>query len=53
MQRPTDGHYAERDSKLEIFVKSRPSELMEPHVRGGRKIIRARGDGRHQESMAL
>jgi hypothetical protein len=30
-----------------------PSGFREPHRRGGRKILRARGDGRHQENKGL
>ena len=38
-----------RESKWEVSIKSLHSELRESCRRGGRKIVRARGDGGHQE----
>lgn len=43
MQRPTARH-AERESKLEVSIKSLPSELSESHRRGGRKRVKAGGE---------
>lgn len=48
MQRLTARHYSGRESKWEISIKSLPSELWESWGRGGRKIVRAIGDGEHQ-----
>ena len=52
VQRPTTRHYVERESKLEVFILSLPSELRESHGRGGGKISGVRMDGGHQENMA-
>lgn len=35
----------EKESKLEVFIELLPSELGEFRGRGGKKIVRARGDG--------
>jgi hypothetical protein len=52
MQRATARHYTERVSKWKISIKSLPAELRESWGRGGRKIVRAKGDGGHQENKA-
>ena len=38
MQRPTTRHYVEKESKLEVTIKSLPSELRESFRGRGRKI---------------
>ena len=58
MQRYIVRYYSKRDfgtfcSKWNVFLKSLPSEFRESHARGGRKNIRARGDGGHQEKKTL
>jgi len=53
MQRPSARHYMERKSKWEIPIKSLISELRASLGRGGRKILRAKVDGGHQEYEAL
>jgi hypothetical protein len=37
-------------SKKDVSFNSHPSELREPHRRGGRKIARVRRGRRHQEN---
>lgn len=32
----------------DVSINSLPSQLMEPFGRGSKKIVRARGDGKHQ-----
>jgi hypothetical protein len=49
----TGRHYAGRESKLEVSIKSLPSELREICRGGGRKIIRIIVGGGHQENKAL
>jgi hypothetical protein len=44
--------YLESESKRDISIKSLPSELREYHRREGRKSVRTRRDGGHQESKA-
>jgi hypothetical protein len=41
------------ESKLEVSIKSLSSVLRECNGRGSRKSLRARGDGRYQESKVL
>jgi hypothetical protein len=53
MWKSTAQHYMEREPKLEVSIKSLPSELRESCRRGDRKSVRARGDGAHQENKAL
>jgi hypothetical protein len=38
--------------KWNVSIKSLSSWFREPYRRGGRKSVRARGDGEHQESKA-
>ena len=38
---------------MEVFRNFLPSELRESYGRGGRKGVRARGDGEQQENKAL
>lgn len=45
-------HSIWRESKLEVFIRSLPSELGESHRRGSKKIVGARGGRGHQENMA-
>jgi hypothetical protein len=40
-------------SRWDVSIKLFPSGLREPLRRGGRKNVRARRDGRHQENKAL
>lgn len=39
--------------KQDIFIKSFPSRLSEPWVRGGIRSVRAQGNGGHHENKAL
>lgn len=39
--------------RWDVFIKSLPSELMEPCGRRGGKSVRARRHGRHQETRVL
>lgn len=43
MLRLTTRHYTERESKLEVFIKSLPQEFREPYRREGENIGRVRG----------
>lgn len=43
----------EHSALNEIHHQILPSELIELHGRGGKKIVRARGDEEHQENKAL
>ena len=38
--------------KRDVSIKPFPSELREPRIKGGRKILRARGHGRNQGNKA-
>jgi hypothetical protein len=53
MQTLSTRQYMEKDSKLEVCIKSLPSELRESLGRGHRKILRAREDGGHQEGKVV
>lgn len=48
MQRSTARHYGERVPKWEVFIKSLPSELRESYIRGRRKTVSVRRNGRGQ-----
>lgn len=43
VQNPMDRHYTDRKTKLEVFIKSLPSEL----GKKGGKAVGVRGDVRH------
>jgi hypothetical protein len=51
MQRPTARHYSE--SKREVSIKSLSLDLRGSRGSGGGKTVRVRGNGGHQENMAL
>jgi hypothetical protein len=40
-------------SKWDVSIKFLTSELRDPHRRGGRNSVRVKGNGGHQENMAL
>lgn len=43
MQRPMARHYVNRESNLQVSIKSLPSEIRESFRKGGRKIASTRG----------
>ena len=53
MQRLRDRHYVEKESKLEVSIKSVSSELTESYQRGGRMNVRSRRDERYQENKPV
>lgn len=52
MQRKRKRELRTNSSKGDFSINSHPLELREPHGRGGRKSVRARGRG-HQENKVL
>jgi hypothetical protein len=53
MKRSIVRHYVERDSKLEVSIKSLPLDLRETCETGGGKSVRVKVDREHQENMAF
>ena len=48
----TARHHVERESKLEVSIRSLPLELGELYGRGGGKVVGARMNGGYQENTA-
>jgi hypothetical protein len=52
MHRPSARYYIE-SFKSNVSIKSLPERFKESHRKGGRKILRIRGDRGHQKNWVL